>query len=244
MDYNIKGMERRFFSQQVEERKDSSGQTISGHAATYGHTSGSNLPWIESCSVGCFDRAIADTENDCLALIDHNPSKILGRRKNGSLTLRSDRVGLYFNVKLPATSYAADLLENIKTRNIRGCSFSFLPRKQTWGRNANGERTRSLDDVDLLDISAVTAPVYSSTDISSDEFNSLKPVSDFDDEDADDDSDTGRSRMIQSIICQNFPGGLNAEMRGMFAETIWKRELEQGQSARIRRMRLNSALKF
>jgi HK97 family phage prohead protease len=238
-------LERRFISQQVEYRSDGGVKTISGHAATYGHTSGSNLPWIESCSVGCFDRSIADNKNDALCLIDHNISKLLARRSNGSLTLRSDRVGLHFTAKLPATTYAADLLANIAARNIRGCSFSFIPRKQTWGRDANGMRTRSLDDVDIADVSPCCLPVYTSTDISSDESNSLKTFEDFDEEDQDDeDSDSDTGRMIQRMVAANFPGGLNAEMRSFFAEKVWKIQLERGQSQRTRRMRLNSVLQF
>jgi|HubBroStandDraft_4_1064222.scaffolds.fasta_scaffold170872_2 HK97 family phage prohead protease len=245
---NVKGLERRFIQQvEIETRSDGDVKTISGHAAIYGASSGNNLPFIESCNFGCFDRSIADDSNDCLALIDHNPERILGRRKNGSLTLRSDRVGLAFNVKLPSTTYVADLLQNIRAGNIRGCSFGFTVRKQTWGRNGNNERTRSLEDVDLHDISVVASPVYTSTDVSSDEFNSLKTFDDFDesDESEDSDSDSGRmARMIQQVARVNFPGGVGEEIRSAFAEKLYKRELERGQSARVRRSRLNAVLHF
>nr|WGD95106.1 HK97 family phage prohead protease [Bacillus subtilis] len=72
-------------------------------------------------------RALDQTDmSDVRALIDHDPSKILGRTSAGTLKLEVDDIGLRFDVTLPNTQYASDLYENLRVGNISNCSFGFM----------------------------------------------------------------------------------------------------------------------
>ena len=119
---------------------------------------------------GAFKNAIAEAQ-DVRALIDHNPSLLLGRTQAGTLELSEDEVGLFFRLTLAKTQAAQDLVENLRLGNLSQCSFAFSPR-------SNGEivTTRQADglvvteceliDVDLYDISIVAYPAYPNTTVS------------------------------------------------------------------------------
>jgi HK97 family phage prohead protease len=242
-EFNIKGLERRYVTQQIEERSEGGQNYVRGHAAVFNSSSGTNLAWVETIAPGAFAKSIADPSNDCICAINHDPNQILGRRKNGTLQLKEDGIGLFFQNLLPDTSYARDLLANIRNRNIKGCSFSFVPKVQEWSRDGNGNRTRELREVSLVDVSCVTNPVYEATDLSSDDRGAFDVFKEEWDDDGDSD-EAELDRMVTRMVIAGFPGGLNQEMRSLFAEKIWKRELDKGQSTRVRRTRLHKALQF
>ncbi len=118
---------------------------------------------------GARRNAVAEGQ-DVRFLVDHNSSLLLGRTKSGTLTLRDDPEGLYFEVTLPDTSVARDLAENIRLGNINQCSFAFRSRD---GGEKSTTRTEGpktiveveIADVDLYDVSAVTYPAYQTTSI-------------------------------------------------------------------------------
>ena len=160
-------LERRFFSKRIEVRCGSDNtKTIRGYASVFNSPSSPGLGFIERVKPGAFSRALREKQ-DVRCLINHDPSLLLGRSTNGTLRMQEDDTGLFFENDLPDTSYARDLFSLIQRGDLNQCSFSFLAKKQKWGqeRNADGDMvaTRDLEDVDLLDLSAVTVPVYSDT---------------------------------------------------------------------------------
>lgn len=107
--------------------------------------------------------------DDIRALINHDPSQILGRTSAGTLALRVDLRGLFADVALPETSYTNDLLVNIANRNITGGSFMFTVNQDSWKlENVEGVEEpvliRTLHDVRLYDVSPVTFPAYTATE--------------------------------------------------------------------------------
>jgi HK97 family phage prohead protease len=148
----------------VECRSEIRGDTLSGHAAVFDQIARLPRHW-EALARTAFDEAL-ERGDDAAALVNHDPSLILGRRSAGTLRLDVDRRGLAFEVDLPDTSYAHDLRTSIGRGDIAGMSFGFVPGKVTDGRARDGRQLRTHTSVArLLDISPVTYPAYQGTDL-------------------------------------------------------------------------------
>ncbi|MDO3660756.1 HK97 family phage prohead protease [Bacillus sp. C28GYM-DRY-1] len=145
---------------------DDGPKVISGYALKFGtrsHNLGGFIEMIDK-------RALDQTDmSDVRALIDHDPSKILGRTSAGTLKLEVDDIGLRFDVNLPNTQYATDLYENLRVGNISNCSFGFMLGKDgdSFTRDQEtGLPLRSLRNISkLTDVSVVTYPAYEDTDV-------------------------------------------------------------------------------
>ena len=113
---------------------------------------------------GAFARAIRE-QHDARALVNHNPSQLLGRIKVGTLRLREDVRGLHFEIDPPKTSIGADLLALLRRGDIDQSSFGFrIPEGGARMTRDGGQQIREVTDVDLLDISIVTYPGYEATE--------------------------------------------------------------------------------
>lgn len=109
--------------------------------------------------------AFADSlreKRDVLALVEHDPGRLLGRTSNGTLRLREDHLGLHFELDLPSTSEGRDCYALAKTGTLNGMSFSFRARPdgEKWAATRGGMQRRELYSVDLLDISLVAQSAY------------------------------------------------------------------------------------
>lgn len=136
---------------------------IEGHAALFDTLS--EPLWElggarEKIDPGAFAQSIED--DDIRALVNHDPNQILGRNKAGTLSLREDEQGLWFQAKLPSTSYARDLVESMRRGDINQNSIGFTVNDQKWEKQ-DGEDVSVLKSVRLLDVSMVTYPAYVET---------------------------------------------------------------------------------
>jgi len=154
-------IERRYFKDMELRLVDGEDENvITGYAAVFDKYS-EDLGWFkEKIKKGAFSKTIK--ENDIRALINHNPDLIIGRTKNKTLKLWEDDKGLGFEVKLPDTSYAKDLKESIKRKDITQNSFGFQMIKDEWSKDG---KKRLLKEVKLFDISPVTFPAYKQTSV-------------------------------------------------------------------------------
>lgn len=148
----------------VECRAEITGDRLAGHAAVFGQVA--VMPGhYERLAPSAF-RSTLGAGDDVAALINHNPSLILGRTSAGTLRLDVDERGLAFSVDLPDTSYARDLRQSVARGDIKGMSFGFMPGDDEWSTTPDGRRLRTHTDVKrLLDVSAVTYPAYEGTDV-------------------------------------------------------------------------------
>lgn len=135
------------------------GRSLEGYASIF-HEVATIGDFQEVVLPGAFTKALS---SDVLCLVDHDPAKVLGRTRSGTLQLREDAKGLRFTVDLPDTTLARDMLEMVKRGDVGGCSFGFVvPRG---GEHWQGKR-RELRSVTLLEISIVSAwPAYSGTTV-------------------------------------------------------------------------------
>lgn len=161
----MKDLERRFVSLGLEVRSDERGKKkMKGYAAKFNSLSVDLGGFREIIAPGAFDRAIRES-HDVRALVDHDPSKILGRTKAGTLGLSVDDEGLLAEVEMPDTQVARDLSVSIERGDVSGMSFGFFVVSDEW-RQDEKQPTRIVRDLELFDVSAVTYPAYPATEVS------------------------------------------------------------------------------
>lgn len=127
--------------------------------------------FVEKIKPGAFSRALA-AKQDVRALVNHDPSQIIGRSSNGTLRLSEDGKGLHYEIDLPDTQTGRDIHTLVKRGDISQSSFGFRvfsdgkKRGEEWFDPEEGPSQRTLTDLDLFDVSPVTFPAYPATSVS------------------------------------------------------------------------------
>ena len=139
---------------------------IEGYAAVFNRLSDDLGGFRERISPGAFARTL-DEGADVRALVDHNPTMIVGRTKPDTLKLTEDATGLRVRIKPPDTTVGRNLVASIRRGDISQMSFSFMaaPGGDEWRVDDQGRTIRTLTDADLFDVSPVTFPAYSDTTV-------------------------------------------------------------------------------
>ena len=164
-------MKREFrFTHNLELRQVKGKPMIRGYAAKFNVPS-QPLPFLERIKPGAFTDAIL--HDDVRALVGHDPDKIIGRTKSGTLTLREDDQGLYCEIQPPETTVGRDVVESIKRGDLDGMSFGFSAVEDDWQPNDKGEMEREVRKAKLFDVSVVTYPAYPQTEVAVRELRSL-----------------------------------------------------------------------
>ncbi|HTX14753.1 MAG TPA: HK97 family phage prohead protease [Candidatus Baltobacteraceae bacterium] len=172
-------LERRFTPTRMQAIRSAdptlSAGTITGYAATFGPLSSGDLGGFrERVGPGAFDKSISSGD-DVYACVNHDPSLLLGRRKNGTLRLSTDAIGLRCSCDLPPTSVARDAFQLIQRGDLSEMSFGFNvdgDDGESWDFEPDPDdrsrsiRVRTLRCVRLFDVSAVCSPAYPNTSVS------------------------------------------------------------------------------
>ena len=139
------------------ENAEYEGNTIRGYAAVYNSDSEWMGGFYEQIATGAFDDVL---DNDTRAYFNHDENLLLGRVSSGTLRIGTDARGLYYEVDLPNTSYANDLVELMKRGDVNQSSFAFLIDSDRW-EERDGKTYRIIEKVSrLLDVSPVAQPAY------------------------------------------------------------------------------------
>ena len=167
----------RYFSNcelRVEQTGDGKPKII-GYAAVFNARSKDLGGFVEEIAPGAFTDALA-ADGEVLALVDHDPGKVLGRRSAGTLRMAQDEKGLRVEIDPPDTSVGRDAVENIRRKDIKGMSFRF-PRgaKDSW-RMDGVDTVRTVHKAGLRDVTVTAVPAYDDTTAS------LRTAADTDDE--------------------------------------------------------------
>ncbi|MFZ5617555.1 MAG: HK97 family phage prohead protease, partial [Pseudomonadota bacterium] len=91
-----------------------------GYAARYGVVADIGN-FRERIAAGAFAKSVEEGE-DILALLDHDPSRVLGRTRSKTLTLDDDDKGLAFEIAVPDTSAGRDALTLAERGDLGGAS--------------------------------------------------------------------------------------------------------------------------
>jgi HK97 family phage prohead protease len=139
------------------ENAEYEGNTIRGYAAVYNSDSEWMGGFYEQIEAGAFDSVL---DNDVRAYFNHDENLLLGRVSSGTLRIGTDKRGLFYEVDLPNTSYANDLVELMKRGDVNQSSFAFLIEADRWEQR-DGITYRIIEKVSrLLDVSPVAQPAY------------------------------------------------------------------------------------
>lgn len=170
-------MEYRYLPTEVRATDTPSKCEVSGYAAMYNSESKDLGGFREVIAPGAFTRSLrAGVDVKCL--FNHDPNQLLGRVQNGTLQVEADSMGLHFRCSINREDPQAMALHaKVKRGDVSECSFAFTVAK---GGQQFGQRRipgsagtsdedyyvlRTLTDVDLLDVSAVTTPAYNETSL-------------------------------------------------------------------------------
>jgi hypothetical protein len=145
-----------------EEIRNDGGRLLRGYASVFSSPS-EWLGFREVVAPGAFARSLS-SGRDIKALVEHDPARIVGRTENGSLELHEDEHGLRVRIDPNDSSEGRDLTENIRTGLLSQMSIGFRVLEETW-ENRGGEEFRTLVEVDLVEVSIVADPAYTSTEI-------------------------------------------------------------------------------
>jgi len=163
-------LERRNFVKSLRAVIQGDELALVGTAASFNVPSPNLQGFREVIAPGAFALSLAAPESDVKCLVNHDPSLILGRQKNGTLKVWEDGHGLNYKCQLdPNNSAHRDFYASIKRGDIDECSFAFTVPDggDAWDEMQDPETKqyvlrRTLRAINLLDVSAVVYPYYDS----------------------------------------------------------------------------------
>lgn len=149
------------------------GNGLQGVGIRYGSpTQIGQAPWgfQERFAPGAFADSLAS--DDVLLLDNHDMSKPLARKSAGTVSFAEGDALRWDAPSLPDTSYARDVLANVRCGNYGGCSVGFVPVGETWfdddGNISDGYNgtVREVQRAKLIEVSVCTLPAYGDTSVS------------------------------------------------------------------------------
>lgn len=169
----------------AEVRAAETGRLVSGYAVRFDVES-VNIGFVEIIHRGAItNETIA--ESDVFALLNHNEQTVLARSNHGtgSLSLKVDENGVFYEFESPQTIYGDELLEHIKRGEISQSSFAFTVSpedgSEKWTKRSDGVIQRDIYKIGrLYDISPVYQPAYESTTCSKRALEKLDEIQNMD----------------------------------------------------------------
>lgn len=173
----MQGPERRHLPLTIECRETqkedgTTVRTVAGYAVRYESESVPMRDWVgdefvEVIAKGAFDDSLK-RGTVIKALWSHDTAQVLGSTRNGTLRLRSDDEGIYFELDLPNTTIGNDAWESIRRGDVDGMSFGFWVLKEKWSREKRDGKTiykRTILEGELVEVSPVAFPAYPATSV-------------------------------------------------------------------------------
>jgi uncharacterized protein len=164
-------IERRSLVSELRAESQGDEMAIAGYAALFNSLSKDLGGFKERIAPGAFTRSLASGA-DVKALVNHDPSQLLGRTKNSTLKLEQDDRGLKFRVSLnPDVEAHRSIHALISNGTMDECSFGFMipDGGDAWDEAKDEEgrtyQRRTLRDLTLFEISSVVFPAYNETSV-------------------------------------------------------------------------------
>lgn len=147
----------------IERNSDTDSNNLSGYAVVFDEDTTIGNQFTERVKRGAFDGV---DMSKTFALFNHDWDKPLGK-VGKNLSLSQDERGLKFNLELSNTSYAKDLIENVRSGIVEGCSFGFTIAEDSWTRSEDGGLpNRVIERVgELFEITLTHIPAYPTTEV-------------------------------------------------------------------------------
>jgi len=136
---------------------------ISGYAAVFNKWSYDLGGYREMILPGSIDLSI---DPDIVACWNHSPNTLLGRMSSGTLEIKLDGHGLYYEISPGSTAATRNIIELINRGDIRESSFAMTLDRDKWlpPTRPDGPYRRKIIKVKkIYDVSPVTYPSYPQT---------------------------------------------------------------------------------
>lgn len=187
------------------EIQSASGRTVSGYAVRF-ETESVNMGFVEIIHRGAItDETIKSS--DVFALLNHQENTVLARcnRGTGSLSLKVDNDGVFYEFEAPQTANGDELLEHIKRGEISQSSFAFTVANEDgaekWTKRADGIIVREIFKISrLYDISPVYQPAYEETTCSKRAIEKVNELQNMDNNEMHNDADLQEIELLKAII--------------------------------------------
>lgn len=155
-------IERRYVTGEVAVRQAAGGKQLGGYALKFNKLSQNLGGFVERVAPGALVKTLRDG-GDVLARFQHADEFLLGRTSSGTLRLAADDTGLDYEVDLPDTDYARNLLVLAERGDVRHSSFAFRVLDDDWTFTEQGFPLRTLLEIQLVDVAPVVQPAYLDT---------------------------------------------------------------------------------
>ncbi len=157
-------VERRVIAADMEIRASEDGEPdrMVGYAIRYNEASHDLGGFTEYVAPGAA-RAATTGNADVLAFWNHDSGQVLGRTTSGTLRLTEDEQGIRAEITPP--SWASNHMESVRRGDVTGMSFGFRVNEDTVTEREDGTLIRTLNDVEVMEVSPVSMPAYPSTSI-------------------------------------------------------------------------------
>jgi hypothetical protein len=139
-------------------------EMVRGYAAVYNSESEDLGGFIERIAPGAFTRSlsqVASGELNVRAFWGHDDKQVIGSTRSGTLSLTSDEHGLAFTLD-PARLNT--MQRDALAAGDMQVSFGFMAKADQWEERSDGLVLRTLNDLDLFEISPVSFPAYPATE--------------------------------------------------------------------------------
>ena len=171
---------------------------VGGYAARFNSLSKDFGGWKETVEPSFFRKSQADTGfRDVVVKYEHKD--LLGTVRAGTAEVRTDAMGLPFEVSVPQSR--GDVLELVARGDVIGASFAFTRAQDEW-RHENGYAVRHLISGRLLDCSIVQNAAYESAHVGLRSLDSLARQVGVDPDDV---YDLARKRELRALFSDRQP---------------------------------------
>lgn len=153
----------------VVETRSNGREVIRGLAIPYNRLSVDLGGFRERILPGAFDKILSRQrgKGEIVSYFNHDPNWLLGRESAGTLEITVDDRGISYVVEPPDTQAGRDVLALVRSKNLRGSSFSFTVSQRGGERFTTDENGRAIREVveasGLFELGPVVQPAYPST---------------------------------------------------------------------------------
>ena len=190
----------------AEIKSASDGRTVSGYAVRF-ESESVNMGFVEIIHRGAITEETIN-QSDVFALLNHNENTVLARcnRGTGSLSLKVDDDGVFYEFEAPMTANGDELLEHIRRGEISQSSFAFSVANEDgaekWTKREDGIIVREINKTArLYDISPVYQPAYTETTCSKRALEKVTELKNMEDnKELHNDADLQEIELLKAII--------------------------------------------
>lgn len=156
--------ERRTFTGEISLRAEDGAPKI-GMVTPFNRRSLDLGGFVEVVAASAFTKTLRERGSDVVSLWNHDPSWVLGRESNRTLTMKATEAALESEVTLDGEDpMHRHFARRVERRDVQGSSFGFQTVRDRWEKMEDGTVLRTLLEVKLFDVSPVTFPAYPDSD--------------------------------------------------------------------------------